>query len=207
MYNREIVRAIRSSNFLFLSKGHVFSIEFYILYKCHSNMYITWISLFFYVCIVFFFFSFFNTWQSHVGINDYERNTRFVECLQIKNETGNGRLVRGKGTSGESSRHSRYAVSGLLCPNFCAHLSAHPFANPGIPRPGRPTLLLASLVTGFHFWSRQASDEPFSIFSLFISSTLCLTFSFCRSLCFRLSYLCSRSLFCSETPLFLLTAS
>lgn len=97
--------------------------------------------------------------------------------------------LSGKGTSGESSRHSRYAVSGLLCPNFCAHLSAHPFANPGIPRLGRPTLLLASLVTGFHFWSQQASDEPFSIFSLFISSTLYLPFSFYRYLCFRLSYL------------------
>lgn len=53
-------------------------------------------------------------------------------AFRVKNEARDG-LVRQERTGGESLRYSRYAVSGLLCPNFCVHLSAHPLANPGTP--------------------------------------------------------------------------
>lgn len=53
-------------------------------------------------------------------------------AFRVKNEARDG-LVRQERTGGESLRYSRYAVSGLLCPNFCVHLSAHPLANPDIP--------------------------------------------------------------------------
>lgn len=80
----------------------------------------------------------FDILRSCNGINDdvstmcVPQGRSFVSSVfQIKNEARDGSVCwRKKGSVEKSSRHSRYAVSGLLCPNFCVHLSAHPFANP-----------------------------------------------------------------------------
>lgn len=162
--------------------------------------------------------------RSRIGVTVTRARRVFRRILRVfglpskKRNRGNS-LVRWKRSDGESPRHSRYAVSGLLCPNFCVHLSAHPFANPGIPRlglpplaspppspPPLPSLLLllpASLVTGFHSWNQEASDKPFPIFSLFASLSLFLSLS----VYLRLTSFPPPPLPCTEMPLFLLTVS
>lgn len=145
-----IVKLVFQAITSYFYQRYVFSIEFYTSYEYYSN--ILCVS----VCIYLLFFSLFLFIQytNHALVLMMMMSEMRVLSRGMssdKKRNWKWRLVRGKGTSEESSRHSRYAVSGLLCPNFCAHLSAHPFANPGIPRPGRPTLLPASLVTGFHF--------------------------------------------------------
>lgn len=63
-------------------------------------------------------------------------------------------------------------ADGLLCPNFCVHLSTHPFLSP------YGSLLVGTIVdsppsvTGFHFYRERASDEPRS----FPPSPKCLCF-------------------------------
>lgn len=85
--------------------------------------------------------------------------------FRVKNEIGDG-LLRRKRASGEGSRHSRYAISGLLCPNFCVHLSAHPFANPGIPPARTTTITIGIPCHRLSFLKLASLTKPFSSYSL-----------------------------------------
>lgn len=121
--------------------------------------------------------------------------------FRVKNEIGDG-LLRRKRASGEGSRHSRYAISGLLCPNFCVHLSAHPFANPGIPPARTTTITIGIPCHRLSFLKLASLTKPFSSYSLPLFRFL---FPFAISL--FLLILLSQAPFRTEMPLFLLTAS